>query len=126
MTAHESTYVLTRGEALARRLGLNRLHVTSFPLIWSVPFGVGPAFVPSLQLPAKITLHLGEPIDWSHHGPDAARSPEVLDRCDTEITEKMQRTLDELHRVHPHPVLERLNELRPVSLIRRAMGRRRD
>jgi 1-acyl-sn-glycerol-3-phosphate acyltransferase len=123
--AHESTFVLTRGEGLARRLGLHRLHVKSFPIIWNIPFGITPVLVPSVPLPAKVTLDLGEPLDWSHYGAEKAGDPEILERCYAEITGVMQRTLDALAREHPHPVLERLNEMRPINVLRRLMGRRR-
>jgi 1-acyl-sn-glycerol-3-phosphate acyltransferase len=123
--AHQSTFVLTRGHALAHRLGLERLHVKVFPLIWNIPFGLTPAYVPSLQLPAKVTVQLGKPLDWSRGGPAAADDPQVLERCYQEITDVMQRTLDELAREHPYPVLARLNELRPSSLLRRLLGSRK-
>jgi 1-acyl-sn-glycerol-3-phosphate acyltransferase len=123
--AHESTFVLTRGRSLARRMGLTRLRVKVFPLIWNIPFGVTPGFVPSLPLPAKVTLQLGEPLDWSHYGVDEARNPVVLQRCYDEITDVMQGTLDELAREHPYPVLTRLNELRPINVLRRFVARRR-
>jgi 1-acyl-sn-glycerol-3-phosphate acyltransferase len=120
---HQSTFVLTRGGGIARRIGLDRLRIKVFPLIWNIPFGVTPAYVPSLQLPAKVTVQLGEPLDWSGHGPDEAHDPRVVQQCYREITRVMQRTLDELARERPHPVLTRLNELRPLNLLRRLVGR---
>jgi 1-acyl-sn-glycerol-3-phosphate acyltransferase len=123
--AHQSTFVLTRGHALAQRMGLERLHVKVFPLIWNIPFGLTPAYVPSLPLPAKVTVELGKPLDWSRYGPEAAGDARVLGRCYREITGVMQRTLDELAREHPHPVLERLEELRPINVLRRAVRRRK-
>lgn len=123
--AHQSTFVLTRGEAIARRMGLSRLHVKVFPLIFNIPFGVTPAFVPSLQLPAKVTIELGAPLDWSRFGPQRAHDPDVLEECYREITAVMQSTLDRLAREHPHPVLERLTELAPLGIARRLLGRRR-
>ena len=57
--------MLTRGRRLAQRMGLTRLRVKVFPPIWNIPFGITPAFVPSFQLPAKVTIQLGEPLDWS-------------------------------------------------------------
>ena len=123
--AHQSTFVLTRGRALARLMGLDRLHVKVFPLIWNIPFGLTPAYVPSLQLPAKVTVQLGKPLDWSRYGPGAADDPKVLGRCYREITGVMQRTLDELAREHPYPVLARLGELRPIDVLRRAVRKRK-
>jgi 1-acyl-sn-glycerol-3-phosphate acyltransferase len=121
--AHQSTFVLTRGHHLAQRLGFGRLRVKVFPLIWNIPFGLTPAYVPSLQLPAKVTVQLDKPLDWRRYGPESTDDPHVLDRCYMEITGVMQRTLDRLAREHPHPVLNRLNEMLPVSMLRRIVGR---
>jgi 1-acyl-sn-glycerol-3-phosphate acyltransferase len=116
--AHQSTIVLTRGRRLARAAGLERLHIKVFPFIWNIPLGLTPAFVPSLQLPAKVTVEFGKALDWSRYNPHQATDPAVLKRCYDEITRVMQRTLDALARAHPYPVLTRLNELRPGQLIR--------
>ena len=123
--AHQSTFVLTRGDELARRLGLPRLRIKVFPLIWSIPFGITPAFVPSLQLPSKVTIELGRPLDWSRFGAERAEDPAVLQQCYGEITGVMQATLDRLAAEHPYPVLERLNELRPSRILRRMWASRR-
>jgi len=120
--AHQSTFVLTRGDSIAERLGLTRLRIKVFPLILNIPFGVTPAFVPTLQLPAKVTIELGRPIDWSRFGPEKADDPDVLQQCYDEITGIMQETMDRLAKEHPHPVLERLAELRPSRLARRLWG----
>ena len=109
--AHQSTFVLTRGRRLARSTGIDRLHINVFPFIWSIPFGPVPAFVPSVQLPSKITIHFGRPLDWSGFTARQARDPEVLRRCYDEITARMQATLDRLALERPHPVLDRLREL---------------
>jgi 1-acyl-sn-glycerol-3-phosphate acyltransferase len=121
--AHQSTIVLTRGRRIARGTGLSRLHIKVFPFIWNIPFGVTPAFVPSIQLPAKVTVHFDEPLDWSRFGARGAARETVLHRCYEEITAVMQRRLDQLAGEHPYPVLTRLNELRPSQILLRA-GRR--
>jgi 1-acyl-sn-glycerol-3-phosphate acyltransferase len=117
--AHESTMVLTRGHKIAKLVGLDRLNVKVFPFIWNIPFGVTPGFVPSLPLPAKITVEMGEPLDWSRFGPELADDPEVVQSCYEEITGKMQRTLDGLAQENPYPVLTRLNDLRPSRVLSR-------
>jgi 1-acyl-sn-glycerol-3-phosphate acyltransferase len=119
---HQSTIVLTRGRKIARWMGLERLHIKVFPFIWNIPLGVTPAFIPSLQLPAKVTVQFGEPLDWSHYGPEKAADPKVVQKCYGEITGVMQRTLDALAREHPYPVLSRLNELRPSRLVGRLIA----
>jgi 1-acyl-sn-glycerol-3-phosphate acyltransferase len=110
--AHQSTLVVTRGRWLARWMGIKRLHVNVFPLIWNIPLGLTPAFVPSVQLPSKVTVCIDEPFDWSRHGARAADDPEVRAECYREITGRMQQTLDDMALEHPYPVLARLDELR--------------
>jgi 1-acyl-sn-glycerol-3-phosphate acyltransferase len=116
--AHQSTLVLTRGRRLAHAAGIDRLHVNVFPFVWSIPFGLAPAFVPSVQLPSKVTVHFGPPLDWSRYRRTQARDPAVLDACYREITALMQKTLNRLAREHPYPVLERLREFEPGSAVR--------
>jgi 1-acyl-sn-glycerol-3-phosphate acyltransferase len=108
---HESTFVLTRGHTLARLTGLHRLRIKVFPLIWNIPLGVTPAFVPTLQLPAKVTVEIGEPLNWQRFGVEHATDPDVLRTCYEEITMTMQRTLDRLVTENPYPVLTRLRDL---------------
>ncbi len=109
--AHQSTLVLTRGQQLAHAVGLDRLHVKVFPFLWNIPFGPAPAFVPSIHLPAKVTVQCGPPLDWSRYRRTQAHDPTVLRACYGEITEVMQRTLDRLAREDPHPVVARVREL---------------
>jgi 1-acyl-sn-glycerol-3-phosphate acyltransferase len=118
--AHQSTLVVTRGRGIARTVGLNKLHIKVFPFIWNIPFGVTPAFIPSAQLPSKITVELGEPIDWSHFGRRAAKNARIVQRCYGETVEIMQATLDRLAEEHPYPVMSRLDELRPGRMLWKA------
>jgi len=107
--AHQSTFVLTRGRRIARWTGLaSWLHVNVFPIVWNIPFGPVPAFVPSVTLPSKVTVEIGEPLDWRHYGPDAARDPGIVRQCYDDITTRMQATLDRLATETPHPILSRL------------------
>lgn len=123
--AHESTFVLTRGHEIARWIGALRLKVNVFPIIFNIPLGLTPAFVPSLPLPSKITVQIGKPLDWSHFGPTAARNPRVVRQCYDQITALMQKTLDRLAADEPYPLLARLNHLRPAHLFRGWVGGRR-
>jgi 1-acyl-sn-glycerol-3-phosphate acyltransferase len=105
--AHESTLVLTRGHYFAKRIGLDRLRIKTFPIIWNLPFGPTPAFIPSMPLPCKVTVQLGEPLDWSTHPPEDADDPDVVQACYDQITGRMQRTLDALAAERPYPLLSR-------------------
>jgi len=115
--AHQSTFVLTRGRRIARVMGIDRLHVNVFPLIWNIPLGLMPAAVPSVQLPAKVTVQIGRPLRWARYGKKAARNQAVVQRCYDEITHAMQLTLDELDAEHPYPIIERLQALSPTRLL---------
>lgn len=119
--AHESTLVLTRGSGLAHAVGLDKLQVKVFPFIWNIPLGIAPGFVPSIQLPAKVTIQLGECISWDDLGPDDAEDENALQRCYEHVTGTMQDTLDALARETPYPVLTRMAELRPDRVIARGL-----
>ena len=118
--AHQSTIVLTRGSRIARATGLGKLHVKIFPFIWNLPFGPTPAFVPSAQLPAKVTVQIEKPLRWQRSAGNHAPAPAVLRSRYAEITALMQRRLDALAAERPYPVLSRLEELSPLSLAGRA------
>jgi len=105
---HSSTIVVARGSSLARLVGLDRLRVTTFPVLFQVPWGLSPAGWIAVPLPAKIVVQLHEPLDWSGYGPDAADDDEVVERCYDEITGLMQDTLSELARQRPCPVASRV------------------
>jgi 1-acyl-sn-glycerol-3-phosphate acyltransferase len=106
--SHDVIIVLTRGDTLARRLGLDRLRINVLPVVLGPPWGIAPVQLPTWPLPAKVTVRVCEPIDWSQLGPEAADDPEVVQRCYGEIVEHMQTSLDELVAELPHPVLTRL------------------
>jgi 1-acyl-sn-glycerol-3-phosphate acyltransferase len=101
--SHDVIHVVARGDALARRLRLDRLRLNILPFVAAPPW-----FVSSPPLPAKVTLRICEPIDWSRWGPDAADNPIVVRHCYEEILGRMQANLDELVAAKPHPVLARL------------------
>jgi 1-acyl-sn-glycerol-3-phosphate acyltransferase len=110
---HHSTYILSRGEWLGRLLGMARIRTPAFPIAFQIPWGVSSSAIPGLPLPAKITIQVLEPMDWSGHPPDAADDPRIVERCYHEITGRMQATLDRLAAEHPRPVLARLARLLP-------------
>ena len=106
--SHDAIIVLTQGEALAHRLGFDRLRINVFPFVLGPPWGIAPVQLPTWPLPAKVTVRVCEPIDWTHYGPDAADDPNVVRHCYEEILGRMQANLDELVAALPHPVLARL------------------
>ena len=94
---HETLVVLARGEGVARRLGLDRLfRIKVMPLVLGPPFGIVPGGIPTWPLPAKITVELGEPIDWTTtYGPEAAADEAVVEAC--------SRGAHRHHAGHPRP-----------------------
>jgi 1-acyl-sn-glycerol-3-phosphate acyltransferase len=121
---HDNLIVLMRSERLASWLGLKRIRMGNLPLVWQLPWGVsipGPFYIP---MPAKITVQVCEPLDWSAYGPEAADEPEILDRCYAEITEVMQETLSGLARENPWPVARRLRSLLPGGKREKRLKRR--
>lgn len=117
--SHDAIIVLTRGDTLAKRLGFDRLRINVMPVVLGPPWGVAPVQLPTWPLPAKVTARVGEPLDWSHLGPDAADDPDAVQACYDETVECMQADLDDLHHSLPHPVAARvatavgLDRLRP-------------
>jgi 1-acyl-sn-glycerol-3-phosphate acyltransferase len=105
--AHETVVVLARGERVAKLLGLDRMfRIKVMPLVLGPPFGVVPGGIPTWPLPAKITVELGEPIDWStRYGPDAADDDAIVRACFEELTGVMQSTLDRLAGERRFPIL---------------------
>ncbi len=106
--SHDAIIVLTRGEGLARRLGFHHLRINVMPIMLGPPWGIAPVQLPTLPFPAKVTVRVCDPIDWSHLGPEAADDPDIVRHCYEEVLGRMQSNLDELVAELPHPVLARV------------------
>jgi len=104
---HETTIVLTRGEGFVKLLSLDKVRMDGAPLLFQVPWGVSSPAMPGVPLPAKITVQVCEPLDWSRFGPEGAQDPAVLEQCYEEVTSIMQATLDRLAAENPRPLLSR-------------------
>ncbi|MGB5695317.1 MAG: lysophospholipid acyltransferase family protein [Polyangiales bacterium] len=104
---HETTIILTRGERFAKLLSLDKVRMDGVPLLFQLPWGISTPATPGVPLPAKITVQVCDPLDWSHFGPESAGDPDVLEQCYREITSIMQGTLDALAIENPRPLLSR-------------------
>jgi hypothetical protein len=102
---------------MAQHLGLDRLRVNAWPRLLGAPFGIAPPLLPTLPLPAKVTVRVGEPIDWSQLGPEAADDPDIVRHCYAEVLGRMQADLDDLSAEIPHPIATRA-----ASAVRSAAG----
>jgi 1-acyl-sn-glycerol-3-phosphate acyltransferase len=104
---HESVFVLSRGERMAKVLRLDKLLRTKvWPTTLGLPFGVNPAGMPTLPMPAKATLQICEPIDWrDSHAPGDADDDEVVCDLYDQVVETMQSTLDRLAAERRFPII---------------------
>lgn len=105
--AHETLFVLSRGEGLAKRLGVDKLfRVSVLPVVLGPPFGLVPPGIPTFPLPAKVTVELLEPIDWTDRfGPEAAKDQSVVRECYDELVGAMQSALDRLAAERQFPII---------------------
>lgn len=92
---------LTRGNRLAKMLGLKHIRMEILPLTVGFPFGLTMFFPANMPLPSKIITQVLEPIDLvARFGKD----PDV-DEADRYVRSVMQTALDELGRQRRFPVL---------------------
>ncbi|BDB45128.1 MULTISPECIES: lysophospholipid acyltransferase family protein [Mycobacterium] len=99
--AQETQLFLTRGNWLARKLGLTKARMDILPVSFGFPFGISVIFPPNLPLPAKIVTEVLEPIDVvAQFGTD----PDVAE-VDAYVRSVMQRALDRLSAQRRLPVL---------------------
>ncbi|MGB9223889.1 lysophospholipid acyltransferase family protein [Mycobacterium sp.] len=97
----ETQLFLTRGDRLAKRLGLTRIRMEILPLAFGFPFGLTVLFPANMPLPSKIVTQVLEPIDIrAQFGDD----PDV-DQVDAHVRAVMQHALDRLGRQRRFPVL---------------------
>jgi hypothetical protein len=96
--------VLMRGDRLARVLRLDRLlRLKVFPVAVSLPWGVAPAALPQLPLPAKIRTRFMPAVELDR---DAARSDDdgYVDGKYHEVEDSIQRGMDALARKRALPM----------------------
>jgi len=101
--SHDSVIVVSRGEAIARVLGLANMHIKVFPILLG-PLGLTTAVFPPPPLPSSVTVEFLPPIDWSELGPEAAEDEDIVDRCASEVISMMQSALDRLQVERRHPI----------------------
>jgi len=103
--SHDAIVIVTRGERMAKMLGLDRLRIKVFP-IFLTPLGLSTILTPPLPMPSAITMEFLPAFDWSAHGPEAADDDTVVTACYEAITSAMQAALDRMHAEESHPVLQ--------------------
>lgn len=101
---HENQLILTRGDGLARRLGLrSRLRVSALPISFGFPFGpaIGTVLPLNMPLPTKIVTRILEPV---HIRAEFGADPEPA-VVDAHVRKLMQAALDDLARQRRFPVI---------------------
>ena len=99
--AQETQLFLTRGNWLAKRLGLTKARMDILPVTVGVPFGLSVLLPPNLPLPAKIVTEVLEPIDIvAKFGPD----PDIAE-VDAHVRSVMTDALKRLARQRRLPIL---------------------
>lgn len=99
--AQETQLFLTRGNRLAKNLGLKRIRLEILPLTLGLPFGVTSFFPANFPLPSKIVTEVLDPIDViTRFGED----PDVHE-VDEHVRSVMQSALDRLKGQRRFPVL---------------------
>lgn len=99
--AQETQLFLTRGNWLAKRLGLTKARMDILPVSVGVPFGLSVLMPPNLPLPAKIVTEVLDPIDIAaQFGAD----PDVAE-VDAHVRSVMSAALKRLGRQRRLPIL---------------------
>src|ERR1700712_750420 len=96
--------VLIRGDRLSRALRLDKLlRLKVFPVAVSLPWGIAPAALPQLPLPAKIRTRFMPAIELDHD-PARAEDDDYVDGKYREVQDAIQRGMDALPRKRALPL----------------------
>ncbi len=97
--------VLVSGRRLARLLQLDKLaRLKVFPIALSAPWGIAPAMLPQIPLPAKIRTAFQEPIEVDED-PARAEDEDYVEAKYREVEQSIQRGVDALARRRRLPLL---------------------
>lgn len=99
--AQETQLFLTRGNWLARKLGLTKARMDILPISFGFPFGLSVIFPPNLPLPAKVVTEVLDPIDVVAQ---FGEEPDVAE-VDAHVRAVMQEALDRLAGQRRLPIL---------------------
>jgi 1-acyl-sn-glycerol-3-phosphate acyltransferase len=99
--AQETQLFLTRGNWLAKKLGITKARMDILPISVGFPFGLSMIFPPNLPLPSKVVTEVLEPIDVTAR---FGKNPDV-DDVDEYVRSVMQAALDRLAKQRRFPIL---------------------
>lgn len=96
--------VLIRGDELSRTLRLDKLlRLKVFPIAVSLPWGIAPAALPQLPLPAKIRTRLMPAVEVDHD-PFRAEDDDYVEQKYLEVQDSIQHGMDALARKRALPL----------------------
>jgi 1-acyl-sn-glycerol-3-phosphate acyltransferase len=96
--------VLIRGDRLSRALRLDRLlRLKVFPVAVSLPWGIAPAALPQLPLPAKIRTRFMPAVELEHD-PARADDDDYVEDKYREVEDSIQHGMDALARKRALPL----------------------
>jgi len=102
--SHDAIIIASRGEGIARALGLGGLRIKVFPVMVGPPFGLTTMLNPPLPLPSSVTVEFLAPVRFSGLGPGDADDAELVQDCAAQVTATMQDALNRLRVERAHPV----------------------
>jgi 1-acyl-sn-glycerol-3-phosphate acyltransferase len=97
----ETQLFLTRGNWLAKKLGITKARMDILPISVGFPFGLSMIFPPNLPLPSKVITEVLEPIDIATQ---FGKDPDVGE-VDEYVRSVMQSALDRLVKQRRFPIL---------------------
>lgn len=96
--------VIATGRRIARVLRLDRVaRLKMFPVAVSAPWGIAPAVIPEIPLPAKIRTAFQEPVEVDRD-PERADDEDYLEAKYHEVRERIQDGMDALARRRAFPL----------------------
>jgi 1-acyl-sn-glycerol-3-phosphate acyltransferase len=100
----DSMPVLATGRRLAKLLQLDRLaQLKAFPIALQAPWGVSPALLPEIPLPAKIRTAFQKPVEF-RVDPERAEDDDYVQRKYDEVQGRIQEGMDALARRRAFPL----------------------
>jgi 1-acyl-sn-glycerol-3-phosphate acyltransferase len=101
----DTMFTLPGGRAVARALGLKQLaRIESLPLAVGLPWGIAPAVLPFIPLPAKLRIEILDPL-FVDDDPERADDDEYVDMIYREIEWRIDQGVKRLARKRSFPVL---------------------
>jgi hypothetical protein len=102
--ASDTLFVITDGEQVAKTLRLDKLmRAKTFPLGIGFPFGLLPAGIPQIPLPAKLRSEILEPIELGGE-PGERYDDDYVERKEREVVAALQSGVERLASRRSFPV----------------------